>query len=124
MNNIIINKNFPDNASCPECKHYNAMLPDGGVQYKCRDCGAVAFVVHKKMGIFELGSVYKAVAEVNFDCDSCGVGEALDECRACDRPICDMCEVEGDCSLCAGFQPSDIVRESIIDAFKTQGVIL
>jgi len=31
----------PDNDTCPECGHYNAMLPHEGFDLKCRDCGHV-----------------------------------------------------------------------------------
>lgn len=53
----IINKNAPDNASCPRCTHYNAMLGTGNYVtdergrreiHKCRDCGFQAFVEKEK----------------------------------------------------------------------------
>lgn len=55
----IVNQNGRDNASCPRCKHYNAMLGEEydakpeesiGEICKCRDCGFIARVIAKQEG--------------------------------------------------------------------------
>lgn len=40
----VINTNGRDYASCPNCRHYNAMMPYPEGYAKCRDCGYLAIV--------------------------------------------------------------------------------
>jgi hypothetical protein len=45
----IVNNNGRDYASCPNCKHYHAMMPEfdyaSGERFNyCRDCGTLGYV--------------------------------------------------------------------------------
>ena len=51
---VVVNANGNDNASCPRCGHYNALLGNGNYDgenhrtanefHECRDCGYECFV--------------------------------------------------------------------------------
>lgn len=104
----IINKNGNDNASCPKCGHYNAMLfdsyendfIDGNAIHKCRDCG------------------YKAIVE-NVVC-MCGHNSNEHYQGICEAPSCA-------CNCITPFAKKEIqemetIKEAALSAFRIQEV--
>lgn len=64
MLETITNTNGADNASCPNCGHYNAMLGGWGDKEPatCRDCGHQAYVVEPEptaIGAEAFGKVFE-----------------------------------------------------------------
>lgn len=70
---VVVNRNGADNASCPKCGHYNAMLGTGEYTedvhrrddeiHSCRDCGYKA-LVREPESDFEGGLIESERAEV------------------------------------------------------------